>query len=139
MAERRTYTKRQKVSAVIAAEIVGAAEAAKSAGVPRSTVEYWIDSPAFAALRKKTREDMAEEMKVLVHLVMQKITARIDEFEPRDLSILFGIATDKSQLIGGQATARTESVSVTDGMDDHEREQLRAVLRDEMAKRETKV
>ena len=108
MAERRKYTKRQKATVVIAAEMTSVAAAAKAAGIPEMTVHYWFDSPEFVELRTKTREDLAEETNALAHKVLGKITERIDEFEAKDLAILYGILTDKGQLLAGQATSRFE-------------------------------
>ena len=74
----------------------------------------------------KTRADLTAEIGALVHLVLAQIVQRLPDFEPRDLSVLFGIAVDKSQLISGQPTGRIETV--TDGLNDHEKEALRKVL-----------
>jgi hypothetical protein len=125
---RRQYTKRQKATAVVAAELVGQSAAAEQAGVPLSTLHQWMMLPAYAELRNKTRADMADEMRVIAHLALRRIAQRIDDFEPRDLSILLGIAIDKSQLLSGQATERTEHLDITDGMDDHEKATLRDIL-----------
>jgi hypothetical protein len=58
---------------------------------------------------------------------------RIVELIPKtdDLSkvaIATGIIYDKAALITGQATTRTESRSLVDGMDDHERQALKRML-----------
>jgi ferritin-like protein len=129
------HTKAQKLSAVLAAEIVGQQATAEQTGIPLSTIHSWMDNPEFAEFRKKTRDDMAEEMRVIAHLALSQITKRIAEFEPRDLSILLGIAIDKSQLLAGQPTDRTELLNVTDGMNDHEKATLAKLLREEIARR----
>lgn len=124
----RRYSKRQKATAVIAAEMSSMAEAAKATGIPLTTIDYWMDQPEFVALRMKTREDMAEESSVLAHRTLAAIKDRLPQFEPRDLVILFGVLVDKAQLLSGMATARTETRSLSDGLDDHEKAQLRAIL-----------
>lgn len=126
---RRRYTKRQKATAVIAAEMSTVAAAAEGQGIPESTLRQWVDSPQYAELRLKTRGDMAEESSVLAHEVLASIRAKLHEFEPRDLTILYGVLVDKSQLLTGEATSRTESRELIDGMDDHERETLMSILR----------
>lgn len=128
MAEHRRYTRRQKATAVVAAMASSVAAAAEQAGIPESTVRYWMDTPEFAALRAKTREEFAEETRTLAIKVLGEIKRRIDEFEPRDLSVLFGVLTDKAQLLSGAPTSRTETKQLTDGMDDHEKAALRTVI-----------
>lgn len=124
-------TKQQKLAAVVAAEMTNVAAASAATGIPESSIKYWLDQPEFVAFRAKTQADTAEEAGVLVHLIAREIAKRIAEFEPHDLSILYGIAIDKAQLLSGGPTDRTEHVTI--GMDDHEREQLRDVLRKAVA------
>jgi hypothetical protein len=133
VAERRRYTKSQKMTAVIAAEFSTPEAAAEQLGIPPSTVYYWFDQPEFVELRKKTREDMADETSALAHKVLGIITAKLDDYEPKDLNNLYGILIDKSQLLSGEATSRTESKDITATLDDHERETLRKVLDEAMA------
>lgn len=129
---RRRYTRREKVTTVMAAEMTSVSEAARAKGYPRKTVEYWFDDPEFAVYRQKTREDIAPEAISLIHLALETIKRKLDQFEPRDLTVLVGVLTDKSQLLTGKATERTEQI--TGGMDDHEREALRSVLDEAMSK-----
>lgn len=129
--KRRRYTRRQKVTAVIAAEMTSASEAAEQADVPRTTLLYWMEDPEFVALRQKTREDLADESKALAHKVLGVIKSKIDQFEPRDLTILYGVLTDKSQLLSGQATERTEHRELLTGMDDGEVEGVQEWLREQ--------
>ncbi len=128
MAEHRRYSRRTKTGVVIAAVATSVAAAAESAGIPESTVHYWFDSPEFAEVRTKTREDLAAESMGMAHKVLSEITRRLPEFEPRDLSVLYGILTDKGQLLAGHATARTETRDLTDSLDDHERQNLRDAI-----------
>jgi hypothetical protein len=128
MTERRRYTKRQKMTAVIAAEASSLTEAAEAQGIPKQTLAYWRDSAEFGLLRTKTREDLAEESQALAHKVLSVIHGKLHEFEPRDLSVLYGILTDKAQLLSGHATARTETKTLADTLDDHERAVLRDVI-----------
>lgn len=133
MAERRRYTKRQKVTAVVAAEMSSTLAAAESTGIPRTTIAYWMEEPEFVTLRQKTREDLADESKALAHKALGEIQRRLGEFEPRDLTVLYGVLTDKSQLLAGHATGRTETKALTDGLNDHEREALRRVVDEAIA------
>jgi hypothetical protein len=126
----RRYTKRQKVTTVIAAEMSSVTAAAEASGIPATTIDYWMDQPEFVELRAKTREDMAEESAALAHKTLAAINAKLGEFEPRDLTILYGVLVDKSQLLTGQATGRTETRRLLDDFDDHETDAMRDWLRD---------
>ena len=120
----RRYTRRQKASAVIAAEMSSTTAASEQTGIPRTTIQRWMDDPVVAELRQKTRADLAEEAIVLAQLAAAEIRRRLPEFEPRDLNILYGIMVDKGQLLAGAATSRTETVSIADALPDGERERL---------------
>jgi hypothetical protein len=131
----RRYTKREKVTTVIAAEMTSLSAAAASTGIPKSTVKGWLDDPKLAQLRTTTREQLADEARVIQQLAAEAIRVRLPEFEPRDLTILYGVMTDKGQLLSGAATERVETL--TSGMDDHEKAQLHALLQRAIAERET--
>ena len=124
----RRYNRKTKVATVIAAEMTSLTAASESTGIPLTTVKYWFDSDEFATVRTKTREDLAAESMGMAHTVLGEIKRRINEFEPRDLSVLYGILTDKGQLLAGHATARTETRDLTDSLDDHERQNLRDAI-----------
>lgn len=106
------------------------AAAAEAAGIPETTVRYWMDRPEFVELRTKTREDGAAGWSVLMHLAQRRLADLIDQMEPRDLIVLGGVAAEKSQLLSGGATARTETHALADGLDDHEKATLRKVIDD---------
>lgn len=128
MPAHRRYSQKSKMAAVIAAEMTSVKAAAESAGIPERTLGYWFDSPEFAEVRAKTREDLAEESMAMAHTVLGEIKRRINEFEPRDLSVLLGILVDKGQLLSGHATSRSETRDITDTLDDTEREALRNAI-----------
>ena len=120
----RRYTKREKVTTVMAAEMTSLSAAAKSSGIPKSTVKYWLDSPKLAQFRTTTREQLADEAKVLQQLAAEAIRQRLPEFEPRDLTILYGVVADKAQLLSGAPTQRTEHRDLTANLSDHEKDAL---------------
>src|SRR4030095_14047962 len=101
MAERRRYTKREKAVAVTAALATSIKAAAETQDIPRKTVEYWVNAPEFAALRQKTREELAEGSMLLAHLAQDALAAKIraGEVDSRDLAVIYGIAIDKGQLL----------------------------------------
>jgi transposase-like protein len=127
MTERRRYTKRDKVKAVTAALASSVTAAAEATGIPATTIDYWMDRPEFVKLREKTQDDLAAEMKGLSHLAASLLAARLSsgEVDTRDLIVALGVTTDKAQLLSGHATARTENRSLSDGLTDHEKQQLR--------------
>jgi hypothetical protein len=133
----RRYTKRQKITAIIAAEVTSAAAAGEAQGIPESTLRGWLDDPKLAGLRTKTREDLASEAHVMAQLVLAQIKVKLPEYEARDLSILYGIMIDKAQLLGGQATNRTETKDITSRFSDHEMDMLADAIDDEIKRRDT--
>jgi|GEM_PF-1989260 len=137
MTERRRYTKRTKLAAVMAAEMGGVVQAQDQTGIPESTIRYWMDQPEFAQVRAKTREDLAEEISTVAHLAWQRVARALasGEMEPRDAIFAAEKATSLQLLMSGEATARTENVSITDGLDDHEKAALGGAIRDELARR----
>jgi len=127
MAERRRYTKRQKASAVTKAMATSTLAASESLGIPERTIGYWLEHPEFAELRAKTREQLAEGSMVLANLAQAELQRKVQagEVEPKDLAVIYGIAIDKAQLLSGAATSRTETKALSDGLSDHEKQQLR--------------
>lgn len=104
--------------------------ASEQTGIPRTSIAYWLHSPEFVELRQKTREDIAEGAMVLANLTQAELMRKVQagEVEPRDLAVIFGISIDKAQLLRGEATARTENRTLSDGLNDHEKQQLRDAL-----------
>ncbi len=131
----RRYTKREKAVAVTAALASSTLAASERAGIPESTLRYWVESPEFAKLREKTREDLAEGSMVLANLAQSELVRKVKagEVEPRDLAVIYGIAIDKGQLLAGHATSRNENRDLTH--DDHEAAILRDVVQEELARR----
>ncbi len=130
-------SKRQKLAAVMAAEMAGVVQASRQTGVPESTIRYWLEKPEFAEIRAKTREDLAEEVKVVAHLAWRRLAETADEMEPRDAIFLAEKASTLLQLLTGQATERTEHRELLTDFDDREREAmsewLRSLVRDRLA------
>ena len=119
---RRRYTKREKVVALLASDASSTLAASQATGVPESTLRYWRDQPEFADIRENAREGMAEDALMVARLAWKKLGQAIADglLEPRDLVIATGMATDKSQLLNGGATARTEARDLTGTFSDAE-------------------
>jgi len=127
--EHRRYTRRQKLTAVIAADMTSGKAASEATGVPRSTLQYWMERPEFAHLRQNAREALAEEALTVARLAWNKLAEAIRDgkLEPRDLVIAAGMSVDKAQLLNGMATARTETRDISGTLDDSE---LAAAIRE---------
>ena len=132
MPTHRRYTKREKVVAVLAADASSTLAAAEATGIPRTTIIEWMDRPEFVELRQNAREGMAEDALMVARLAWKKLGQAIanGELEPRDLVIATGMATDKSQLLNGGATNRTEARDITGTISDAE---LDAAIREAIA------
>lgn len=136
MVQRRRYTKKTKLAAVMAAEMGGVVQAEEQTGIPESTIRYWMDKPEFAEFRAKTREDLADEIGTVAHLAWSRVASalRTGEMEPRDAIFAAEKATSLQLLMKGEATARTETHDWK--LDDHETvERAAAVLVEELARR----
>ena len=122
MAEHRRYTKRQKMTATVAAEMTSTEAASEALGIPRKTIAYWMDKPEFAELRHNAREKMADETLTVARLAWGQLAERIrtGNIETRDLVLATGMATDKAQLLNGGATGRTETRDLTGTISDAE-------------------
>lgn len=134
-----TRPKRQKLAAVMAAEMVGIVQASKQSGIPESSIRVWRDKPEYAEIRAKTREDLADEVKLAAHLAWRRVIELAPVMEARDAIFASEKAATILQLLSGEATARTETRTLTDAMDDHERAALRSVLEEVIAATEVEV
>src|SRR5438552_504521 len=121
---RKHRSKRQRVAAVMTAEIASVTAAAAEAGVSERTVRRWKNDPEMAEYVNQTRAETADQMRALSLKVLAEICERLPQYEPRDLSILLGILTDKAQLLSGEATTRTETRDLTVALGTEERDAL---------------
>ncbi len=130
MTEYRRYTKRKKVSAVAAAVATSTLAAAQASGVPESTLRYWMESSEFANIRDKAREALPSMATVAAYLAWEELLKllRSGQLDPREVIVATSMATDKSQLLTGNATSRSETRTLTDGLDDHEKQVLRDLI-----------
>lgn len=117
---RRRYDQRTKLRAVALADVSTVAAAAVQLGIPESNVRDWVKHPRYAELRAKTREDLAEEFRVLAHAAVALLVHRIEsgDIDSRDLIPAMGVATEKSLLLTGSATSRSETRDITGSISD---------------------
>jgi hypothetical protein len=74
-----------------------------------------MDDPELAAIRTKTREDLADEIKTVAHLAWQRVGQALaaGQIEPRDAIFAAEKATSLQILMSGGATARSEVRDIT--------------------------
>jgi hypothetical protein len=126
---RRRLTIVQKAALVGEAEVNGVLPTARKHNVPESSIRYWREDPTFAKLREETKEAVAQDVWGAFQLGLKRIVELIPvTTDLQKVSVATAIIYDKFALISGAATSRAESRSLVDGMDDHEREQLKSVL-----------
>lgn len=126
---RRSYTKREKAEVVGMVAVMGQMQTAEESGLPLSTVNRWWNEPTLREYREAKQGDIADAIRVGVLLGLHRMAGLIPtETDLGKVNAATGTLFDKLQLIEGRATSRSETM--TDGMDDHERADLRAVLRD---------
>jgi hypothetical protein len=122
MAERqqRRYTKRQKLATTMAVEMTSLTETAETTGIPKSTIQYWMEDPELGAIRTKTREDLADEIGVVAHLAWAHVAASLRDgrMEPRDAIFAAEKATSLQILMAGGATSRTELRDISGSLSD---------------------
>jgi hypothetical protein len=120
MAERqnRRYTKQTKVTTTIAAAMSSNLAVSQATGIPESNIRRWRDDPELAKYGEKARDELAEGATMLAHRALELISASLPNFEPRDLTILFGVLVDKAQLLSGGATSRNELRDISGTLSD---------------------
>lgn len=120
MATHRRYSRAQKVAAVAEAERTSLTAASESTAIPLTTLKYWLDSPEFADVRAKTREELAEGSIAMAMIAQAELIKRIRSGDISDQALVaaYGVGIDKAQLLTGAATARTESRDITGTLSD---------------------
>jgi hypothetical protein len=83
-----------------------------------------------AEIRHNAREELAAGATIAAHMAWAELIKMLKAgaLEPRDVITAAGIATQNAQLLSGAATSRTETKTLTDDLDDHERQALRDVI-----------
>lgn len=121
MAQRRRYTAKQRAEAVGIAALSTVEAAAAETGIPRTTIDYWMDKPEFVALRNKTSDDVADAMSVAIQLGISRIVELIPSTEDlAKVGVAVGILYDKRALLTGGATGRMESRDLTGTLSDRD-------------------
>ena len=126
----------ERARAVGIATLAGGAEASRQTGIPERTVQEWAASPEFAVLRARTKDQVVDEWWAIVQEGFRRVRELLGNAEDvQKVATATAIITDKMLLLRGEATSRTENVSLTDGLNDHEREALSDAILGELARR----
>lgn len=119
------------------AVVAGVPAAAEATGIPQSTIYVWQESDEFVELRKRTKEQVVEEWWAIVQRGFRKTAELLDgTTDAQRAATATAIIADKMLLIRGDATSRTETRSLSDVLDDHERATLKSIVIGELADRE---
>ncbi len=95
--------------------------AAAATGIPRTTIDYWMDQPEFVELRNKTRDAVADEFWTAIQVGVKEVAKGLLGDAPlRDKATAVGILYDKHALLTGSATSRTEARDITGTISDGE-------------------
>ena len=131
MAERRKYTAKQRANAVGIAVVEGVTAAERTTGIPKETVQYWTQKPEFVQLRTTAREVVVEQLWIGIQVGIEELTKGLQSDAPvNHKAAAFEALAERYALLNGEATTRTETRTLTDGLDDHEKAALRSVLDD---------
>lgn len=129
MAERRRYSARTKAKAVGIAVVDGVTAAERVTGIPKTTIDYWLDKPEFVQLRTTAREKVVEQLWVGIQVGVEELTAGIRGDAPLNhKAAAFDSLAERYALLNGEATARTENRELLSSFNDGEQEALAAWL-----------
>ena len=125
MAERRKYTARTRAKAVGIAVVDGVTAAERVTGIPKTTIDYWMDKPEFVQLRTTARETVVEQLWVGIQVGIEELTKGLRGDAPvNHKAAAFDSLAERYALLNGEATTRTENRDLLEGRSDHEKEAL---------------
>ncbi len=140
--KKRQYSDEEKAYALEILEMYrgNVQKAAKSMEMSPRTLSHWaakrnMKVDAVQSLQEVKREEMHEALEKLAWKIVAAMECMIEEADLRALSTSLGILIDKTQLLKGLATARTEisgidggAISVSVGLDKLSDDELRQRL-----------
>jgi hypothetical protein len=129
MTTRRRYTAKERAAAVGIAVADGVTAAERQTGIPKTTIDYWQSKPEFVQLRTTAREIVVEQFWIGIQVGLREVIKGIEGEAPlREKAEAMKVMADRYALLTGAVTGRTETVSLTSGLDDHEKALLRTIL-----------
>jgi hypothetical protein len=135
MATRRRYSEKTRAKAVGIAVVEGVTEAERQTGIPKQTIDYWLDKPEFGQLRTTAREVVVESLWVGIQIGIRALVEGIKGDAPLNHKAdAFDKLAQRYALLNGEATQRTETHDWK--LDDYETvERAAAVVVEELARR----
>ena len=123
------YRDADRVRALGIAVVEGPRAASEATGIPERTIYAWQESEEFAELRKRTKEQVAEEWWAIVQRGFRRTADLLDgATDAQKVAVATAIIADKMLLIRGEATGRIESVNLSDDLPADVKRELRARL-----------
>lgn len=127
----RRYTAREKAQAVGIAVVDGQTIAQERTGIPKTTIDYWLNKPEFVPLRTTARAVVVEEFWVGIQVGLRAVIEGLREDAPvHQKAEALKIIADRYALLSGEATERTETRLLPDDFGDGEAEAVSEWLRD---------
>ena len=115
MAERRRYDQKTRAKAVGIAVVEGVTEAERQTGIPKQTIDYWLDKPEFGQLRTTAREVVVESFWVGIQIGARVLVEGMQSDAPLNHKAdAFRSLADRYLLLNGEATARSEHRDISD-------------------------
>jgi transposase-like protein len=135
--ERRRYSDSQKAEALAALDAKGGnvRATAIALGIPHKTLDCWANERGVheevAQMRTGKREDLADRLEALAHVLMDSIGDKISDANLSNVSVSLGIAIDKMRLLREQPTSITAALT-----DDERAKRVNALLDRARARRD---
>ncbi len=127
----RRYTAREKAKAVGIAVVDGQTIAEEQTGIPKQTIDYWLNKPEFGPLRTTARAVVIEEFWVGIQVGLKAVIEGLDSDAPvHQKAEALKIIADRYALLAGEATERTETLELLHDFDDGEADAISAWLHD---------
>lgn len=106
----------------------GVTEAERQTGIPKTTIQEWVNRPEFVQLRSEKKEVVGEMMWAGVQIGVKEVVKGLEgEAKLSEKAIALGVLYDKFALLTGTATSRTESL--TGDIEDADRIKAKEVIR----------
>jgi hypothetical protein len=130
MATKRRYTTKQRAEAIGIAVMEGQTEAGRQTGIPPTTIDRWLDRPECVEMRSRAREEIIADVRAAFLLAVDRTAEllRSPDADLRSAADAMDKLGTRLALLSGEATTRTESRALTEGLDDHERTALRDAI-----------
>lgn len=115
------YDARTRARAAGIAAVEGVTEAERQTGIPKQTIDYWLNKPEFGHLRTTARDTVADQFWVGIQVGLEQIVAGLKSDAPlKDKAAALATLYDRHALLTGGATGRTESRDITGTLSDRD-------------------